>query len=127
MVRKTIIACIMLGVSAPASAGTVPLWLKSSVSKAVRDKLKDPASAQFRWLPHNPDEFGYCAFVNAKNSFGGYTGFVPFYALIPKEDDGTGFAFIAKIADADANSLDSKFVADQCAQRGFNLAMRGED
>jgi hypothetical protein len=48
-----------------------------------RDNLKDPSSATFRnvrIVPHKilPNEFLLCGWVNARNSFGGYTGFEPF-------------------------------------------------
>lgn len=45
----------------------------SKTEKLVRDQMKDPSSVQFQ----NID--GYCGEVNAKNGYGGYTGFKPFY------------------------------------------------
>lgn len=45
---------------------------KETIS-AVKNSLKDPDSAQFQ------DVKGYCGEVNAKNSYGGYTGFKKFY------------------------------------------------
>lgn len=46
----------------------------------VRSILKDGESAQFRNLRFNAGQWGevLCGEVNAKNSFGGYIGFVPF-------------------------------------------------
>lgn len=51
---------------------------------AVIGKLKDPMSAQFKSFTH-PDPMYQqypknivCGMVNAKNSFGGYNGFIPF-------------------------------------------------
>lgn len=56
------------------------------IEAAIRDKLKDPESAQFEW-PHGFVDGWYqrpfgqryagwitCGTVNAKNSYGGYTG-----------------------------------------------------
>ena len=42
-------------------------------------QLNDPESAQFRNLELAGD--AVCGEVNAKNGFGGYVGFQPFYAL----------------------------------------------
>ena len=45
----------------------------SETEKLTRQHLKDPESAKFQNIK------GYCGEVNAKNSYGGYTGFKPFY------------------------------------------------
>ena len=49
---------------------------------AIRNRMKDPASAQFRNVRLRPYGSGQvvCGEVNAKNSYGGYVGFVPFVA-----------------------------------------------
>jgi hypothetical protein len=49
--------------------------------QALKEKLKDPDSAQFRNLWFGSDkQYGnsLCGEMNAKNSYGGYTGFYPF-------------------------------------------------
>jgi len=49
-----------------------------AAERAVRGELKDPDAAQFRDVRVNyTEEFGVvaCGQVNAKNEFGGYTGF----------------------------------------------------
>jgi len=49
-----------------------------AAERAVRAELKDPDAAQFRDVRANyTEEFGVvaCGRVNAKNEFGGYTGF----------------------------------------------------
>jgi hypothetical protein len=48
----------------------------------VADSLKDPASAQFRGVESfilSTGDRVVCGEVNAKNSYGGYAGFSPFY------------------------------------------------
>lgn len=49
---------------------------------AVADEMKDPASAQFRegrsYILSNGDR-AYCGEINAKNSYGGYNGFTPYW------------------------------------------------
>ena len=79
---------LLLLVMAPAIA--FPVWTQGEMSKAQeaaieqaasRD-LRDPGSAQFRNLVRLVSDQGgeaYCGEINAKNAFGGYTGFVRFY------------------------------------------------
>lgn len=57
-----------------------PEKVKEKVLEAVRNRLKDPASAQFRDVRLVEFSFGQvvCGEVNAKNAFGGYVGFTPF-------------------------------------------------
>lgn len=53
-----------------------------ATKEIVRATLKDPDSAQFRNVALFLNESGtgrVCGEVNAKNSFGGYTGFEVFY------------------------------------------------
>lgn len=57
----------------------------ASFKAAVADEMKDPQSVQFRKLKGVKDakgNEGLCGEINAKNSYGGYIGFKPFYALI---------------------------------------------
>ena len=48
--------------------------------RVVSNELKDPESAQFRNLRINGVDL--CGEVNAKNSFGGYTGFKRFWVFM---------------------------------------------
>ena len=54
---------------------------------SVREVLKDPDSAKFsgligvRSIAAPPDKYSICGKVNAKNSYGGYTGFTRFAVL----------------------------------------------
>ncbi|MGV8691710.1 hypothetical protein ACV35Z_37390 [Pseudomonas aeruginosa] len=54
---------------------------------SVREVLKDPDSAKFsgligvRSISAPPDKYSICGKVNAKNSYGGYTGFTRFAVL----------------------------------------------
>jgi hypothetical protein len=49
----------------------------SDAKSAVKDRLKDPGSAEFRNIKFN-ESGAVCGQFNAKNSFGGYTGFKQF-------------------------------------------------
>ncbi len=53
----------------------------------ISKQLKDPGSAMFKWapafMPLLPDGVVvYCGLINAKNSYGGYTGFTPYIASL---------------------------------------------
>src|SRR5690348_13960356 len=51
----------------------------SEDKKLVASSMKDPGSVQFRNLRRKNDQYNIvCGEVNAKNSYGGYVGFVPF-------------------------------------------------
>ena len=53
-----------------------------AVADAVRDNLRDSESARFRWLPEVASSGMYCGLVNAKNGYGGYSGYMVFSASI---------------------------------------------
>jgi hypothetical protein len=59
---------------------------RTAIGKQIAQSLKDPDSAQFRWVPvkyaASSKSTEYCAQVNGKNSYGGYTGFQMFHATI---------------------------------------------
>jgi hypothetical protein len=66
-------------VSAPAHAGQLATAdQQATVIAMVKAKLKDPDSAQFKGIKRM-DDGNYCGWVNAKNGFGGYTGFGVFF------------------------------------------------
>lgn len=60
-----------------------------AVQDGVRSRLKDPLSAQFSdFISAGGTQGGViyvCGKVNAKNSFGGYTGFQRFYGILSPE------------------------------------------
>lgn len=68
---------------------------KADAEKAVIVKLKDPESARFGPLmaTGTGNELEICGWVNAKNSFGGYTGFELYYI---KSEAGHLRAFVEK-------------------------------
>jgi hypothetical protein len=60
---------------------TTKLKATAFATDAVKRKLRDPGSAEFRKLiAYEPGEGALvvCGEVNAKNGFGGYAGFEPF-------------------------------------------------
>lgn len=97
----------------PAGLPTIPVTeaIEAAAQESVKERLKDPYSAKF----HNLKAFNYaiadyptvqvCGFVNAKNSYGAYSGKTPFRAvLIGSESE--GFSGIdAQLADNDKHGL----------------------
>ena len=65
---------------------------RTALTPTLSAGLKDPGAAQFRWIPvtlTERDEItDYCGLVNGKNSYGGPTGFVRFYAQLGKDEKG---------------------------------------
>lgn len=51
---------------------------KAAIIKAADLVLFDGVSARWQWGPRKSD-FAYCGQVNAKNRFGAYAGWAPFY------------------------------------------------
>lgn len=60
--------------------GRVPADSRRQIEAEVAQRLRDPASRQFRNI-RNPFGGLVCGEVNARNGFGGYTGFQPFFAV----------------------------------------------
>lgn len=57
----------------------------SRYQQALVAELRDPESARFRnvyGVSHGPGLPGICGEMNAKNAYGGYIGFAPFYGAV---------------------------------------------
>jgi len=97
------------------------------VQAGVREHLKDPDSARFKDILSATDSKNtetVCGLVNAKNSFGGYTGFVPFYGLLmtgKRKTDGKIVPFhFAALAIGDDSTMTS-FAIDKCGEAGIAI------
>ena len=85
--RPLVLAAIAF--ATPASAYTIidgsgesidPATL-ATVLEAVSDQLLDPGAAQFRHIRISKRPDMICGEINAKNGYGAYVGFQPFYSL----------------------------------------------
>jgi hypothetical protein len=88
------------------------------VDEGVRKGLKDPESARFgdiRAVKRQGGKITVCGFVNAKNSFGGYTGMKPFAGSLSREP--SAFLVIAYGGDR----FDDMYVYSACRQLGLEL------
>lgn len=78
----TLFPIFVLTACAPSESDYIALG-----EKLIRDSLKDPDSAKFDSFFHrSSDSSGYvCGSVNAKNSYGAYSGKSPYYVYIEVE------------------------------------------
>lgn len=81
----TVIALLFAGPCAGQSAPKPPAL--RIIKAAIAENLKDPESARFRNIervdrPDGSIDGMYCGEVNAKNSYGGYIGYLPFMIAI---------------------------------------------
>ena len=104
-----------------AIAPGVPTQLSSAqikiVQENVRKALKDPESARFgvtKAAKSDKDVVTVCGFVNAKNSYGGYTGEKPFLGTLLKSG---GFVVIS--AGGDDASVSASL--EVCKASGISL------
>lgn len=58
---------------------------RAMITDSVTSGLKEPYSAQIRFLDYNETTI-FCGTVNAKNSYGGYVGFRPFFAIVELDE-----------------------------------------
>lgn len=101
-----------------------PVSATAMIESAVRETLKDPDSAQFKWngsfrygwyrRPFGKKHEGWitCGTINAKNSYGGYTGRQAVIGIIQ-----AGSVVETDIDDG-GGPYDQTFVADACAKIG---------
>lgn len=91
----------------------------AAIEAGVRGAIKDPASAQFGGFIGGHNEKGamiVCGYVNARNSFGGYTGPQAFSGVLSDK----GFA-VSTITGSDA----SGFNVTEVGCRNQNLPLDG--
>jgi hypothetical protein len=88
--------------------------------------LKDPSAAQFKWMPVVQTErdgvTDYCGLVNGKNSYGGYAGFVRFYAQLQKDEKAQFVKATLRSVEPpnrEPNALDPRWLNGICEQFGY--------
>jgi hypothetical protein len=106
----------------PASADLHPVKLSPSqleaVKKGVARDMKDPESVRLNEVLLAAEDGGtihVCGYVNAKNSYGGYVGEKPFYAMGTK----TANVFTSMMVGDDAAG--ATIARQACAKYGMTL------
>lgn len=97
---------------------------RTAVEEGVRRNLKDPNSAMFGSMSAAKDSNGaglveVCGYVNAKNSFGGFTGNAIFYGALADTKTG-GKAFIP-IGSISTSEDDMSVKQTVCSKAGIYL------
>ncbi len=90
----------------------------AALQDGVRASLKDPSSAQFGTHKAGTNTKGgtiVCGWVNAKTSYGGYTGKQPYLALLLPD---TGKFYVQKIGGTEAEAY---AVQSVCMRSGLPL------
>lgn len=100
---------------------------KLTVAPAIAAGLKDPSAAQFKWMPVVLTErdgiTDYCGLVNGKNSYGGYTGFVRFYAQLSKDEKGQFVKASLRAVEPpnrEPNLFDPRWLNGVCERFGYD-------
>ena len=110
------------GYNAPIETRDLRSSERSTIADAVRGALKDPASARFRIgrVAYMEDKAErntrmHCGWVNAKNSFGGYSGEQMFMVLLNVQDERVMGAALAGLD----KTNDGSSVEELCAIMGY--------
>lgn len=127
-IKRSLILCATL---AGCSATTGPQWeskgvdlpievtdtMRASIESAIRARLKDPESARFGVIFASQGKTGAifaCGVVNARNSFGGYTGDTPYVVGMSSGGD---------VLDASIASGENSVIVHLSLCRSKNLPM----
>lgn len=128
------LSCFLTAVAISAAAVAVPIGKpltpaeKAMIQHAVRAELLDPDGAQFRLGADNVKAEKYCGLVNAKNSYGGYTGYKVFFIIVDRDAKGRIVkAEYPQIIGARHNGSDpdglssmlDRVTVDTCRENGF--------
>lgn len=97
-----------------------------AVEATVREGLKDPYSADFKHgdFPETEKNSLYCGLVNAKNSYGAYTGYQLFSVMLAKNNAGEEKAISTDINFADDKPLDQVVISASCSGAGYPVKVK---
>lgn len=87
---------------------------KGIIEKAAKQQLKDPDSAKFYWQDYKGGST-YCAHVNSKNSYGGYSGKALLLVGVKLDDKGQIKAAEPYIHEGDMKTMMSPI----CTKAGY--------
>lgn len=90
----------------------------AAITQAIKDQVKDPDSVKLRGVMAQVDDKGltfFCGEVNAKNSYGGYVGFKPFYAFMLINGAKPVYASVSGLGD----DVSSQSAVIMCQKLGY--------
>ena len=128
VVCVTVIAvAALMGVQSTALARELTPAEKEIVADAVRDRLRDPNSAMFKWGPIQSETQSfdsgegsttYCGYVNSRNAFGGFVGDTPYRVFLVVVD---GVVAVAAMIGMGGSQSDTEVTYQLCNEDGYDL------
>jgi hypothetical protein len=91
------------------------------IQAAVADKLIDPSSPMFKMYPLSAKGDKYCGEVNAKNRFGGYTGYTVFTIFIDRDAKGKVTGVFHPSIDGKDDTLIAMLMRSRCMTDGYDV------
>lgn len=98
--------------------------MSEAVEKGVRESLKDPDSARFGVKLAAIDGKGstiVCGMVNAKNSYGGFTGEQPYYGLLTEFGNASKSVQIFSTVAVGGDSYKIQAIRQMCRRIGITI------
>jgi len=117
----------LLTVSISINADTRDLNSKeiAAIETAVKENLKDPDSAKFNFGQYLDNKSQvYCGYVNAKNSYGGYTGNQLFSVMISKVNEDKYAAFPLGVDYSTGEPATQEVISATCAGAGYSVSVK---
>jgi hypothetical protein len=94
---------------------------RAALATTLSQTLKDPGSAQFKWMPivllERDGITDYCGLLNGRNTYGGYVGYQKFYAQLNRNDKGEYIRGQIRITASDEVSI--AVANDVCDKFGY--------
>lgn len=99
-----------------------------SIENSVKENLKDPDSAKFYHgdFPYPDTAMLYCGYVNAKNSYGGYTGKQLFSNFVAINNKGRLVTPVMDYSHSTGEFYGQDIIAVSCASAGYDLPVKAK-
>lgn len=116
------LATLFLGSAGAITLPVMPLTLadKGQIAAAVRAKLDDPDSAQFKW-PAARNAGLYCGWVNWRGRRGIFTGFLPFAVVGGKRHGPKSSGRLSIHETTIGSGMKRSTVQELCNKAGFAI------
>ena len=94
--------------------------MQAAIKRSFAKTMKDPDSVIYRWPAwrRDRDSTVYCFWANAKNSYGGYTGYKLYALMLSVVDDELRDVTLVGQDETDDPLLAAKF----CANFGYDIS-----
>ena len=98
------------------SPRALPAAFRSEIMRYFDGKLIDGPGSRWKW-PVQTNGLIYCGWVNPKNRFGGFVGWVPYYVFLEFSTVKLG----AVVTD-DASKFDAEVLLELCPSAGYDIS-----